>query len=123
MENEKLKVGVIGTGALGRHHARLYAQSPNAEVVGIFDVQKETAEKVGAEFNLKVFDQWEELAEKCDALSVAVPANYHANATIPLLNMGNDFEIEFQYFVQQFMDKFRLGEHVDQRILHAKIAP
>ena len=66
MENEKLKVGVIGVGALGRHHARLYAQSPNAEVVGIFDVQKETAEKVGAEFNLKVFEKWEELAEKCD---------------------------------------------------------
>lgn len=94
MENEKLKVGVIGTGALGRHHARLYAQSPNAEVVGIFDVQKETAEKVGAEFNLKVFDQWEELAEKCDALSVAVPANYHANATIPLLNMGKHVLVE-----------------------------
>ena len=30
---EKIKVGVIGTGALGRHHARLYAQNPNAEMV------------------------------------------------------------------------------------------
>ena len=37
--DSKLKVGVIGVGALGRHHARLYAQSPNAEMVGIFDVQ------------------------------------------------------------------------------------
>ena len=45
MADGKLKVGVIGVGALGRHHARLYAESPNAEVVGIFDVQKETAEK------------------------------------------------------------------------------
>ena len=94
MENEKLKIGVIGVGALGRHHARLYAESPNAEVVGIFDVQKETAEKVGAEFNLKVFDQWEDLAEKCDALSVAVPANYHAQATIPLLEMGKHVLVE-----------------------------
>ena len=94
MENEKLKIGVIGVGALGRHHARLYAESPNAEVVGIFDVQKETAEKVGAEFNLKVFDQWEVLAEKCDALSVAVPANYHAQATIPLLEMGKHVLVE-----------------------------
>ena len=94
MENEKLKIGVIGVGALGRHHARLYAESPNAEVVGIFDVQKETAEKVGAEFNLKVFEQWEELAEKCDALSVAVPANYHAQATIPLLEMGKHVLVE-----------------------------
>lgn len=90
----KLKVGVIGTGALGRHHARLYAQSPNAEMVGIFDVQKEAAEKVGAEFGLKVFERWEDLAENCDALSVAVPANYHASTTIPLLNMGKHVLVE-----------------------------
>ncbi len=90
----RLRVGVIGVGALGRHHARLYAQSPNAEVVGIFDVQKETAEKVGAEFGLKVFDDWRELAEKCEALSVAVPANFHASTTIPLLEMGRHVLVE-----------------------------
>ena len=94
MESGKLKVGVIGVGALGRHHARLYAQNPNAEVVGIFDVQEETAKKVGEEFNLKVFSRWEDLAEQCDALSVAVPANYHAQATIPLLEMGKHVLVE-----------------------------
>ncbi|MBR2373589.1 MAG: Gfo/Idh/MocA family oxidoreductase [Lentisphaeria bacterium] len=92
--NEKIKVGVIGVGALGRHHARLYAENPNAEVVGIFDVQKETAEKVGAEFGLKVFDRWEELAEKCDAFSVAVPANYHCSTTVPLLEMKKHVLVE-----------------------------
>ena len=95
MENmPKVKVGVIGTGALGRHHARLYAQSPNAEMIGIFDVQKENAQKVGAEFGLKVFDTWEALAAECDALSVAVPANYHAQTTIPLLEMGKHILVE-----------------------------
>lgn len=95
MENDsKLKVGVIGVGALGRHHARLYAQSPNAEVVGIFDVLKETAEKVGAEFGLRVFEDWRELAGQCEALSVAVPANYHHSATMPLLEMGKHVLVE-----------------------------
>ncbi len=94
MSDKKLKVGVIGVGALGRHHARLYAASPNAEVVGVFDVQKETADAVGAEFGLKVFEKWEELAAQCDALSVAVPANYHAQATIPLLEMGKHVLVE-----------------------------
>ena len=91
---DKLKVGVIGVGALGRHHARLYAESANAEVVGIFDVNKETVDKVGAEFNLKVFEKWEDLAAECEALSVAVPANYHAQATIPLLEMGKHVLVE-----------------------------
>lgn len=95
MENpEKIKVGVIGVGALGRHHARLYAQNPGAEVVGIFDVQSETAQKVGAEFGLKVFDSWEALAEKCDALSVAVPATYHGSTTLPLLAMKKHILVE-----------------------------
>jgi predicted dehydrogenase len=94
MSDKKLKVGVIGVGALGRHHARLYAASPNAEVVGVFDVQKETADAVGAEFGLKVFEKWEDLAAECDALSVAVPANYHAQATIPLLEMGKHVLVE-----------------------------
>ena len=90
----KLKVGVIGTGALGRHHARLYAQSENAEMIGIYDVQSEAAKKVGEEFDLKVFDDWKELAEQCDALSVAVPANYHESATIPLMEMGKHILVE-----------------------------
>lgn len=86
--SELLKVGVFGVGALGRHHARLYHENPKADVVGIFDVNRESAEKVGAEFGLKVFDDWKSLAEACDAMSVAVPANFHASATIPLLEMG-----------------------------------
>ena len=93
-QTAKLRVGVLGVGALGRHHARLYAQSPNAEVVGIFDVRKESADAVGAEFNLKVFADWRELAEQCDALSVAVPANFHHATTIPLLEMGKHVLVE-----------------------------
>ena len=90
----KIKVGVIGTGALGRHHARLYAQNPNAEVVGIFDVSPESAAKVGAEFNLPVFDDWKKLAEQCDALSVAVPATLHSKVAIPLMEMGKHVLVE-----------------------------
>ena len=90
----KIRVGVIGTGALGRHHARLYAQNPNAEMVGIFDVSQESAAKVGAEFNLKVFPSWQELAEQCDAVSVAVPATYHAATALPLMKMGKHVLVE-----------------------------
>ena len=85
---EKIKVGVIGVGALGHHHARLYKASPNADLVGIFDVNTETAEKVGREYDIPVYRSWQELAEKCDAFSVAVPANYHYASTMPLLEMG-----------------------------------
>jgi predicted dehydrogenase len=92
--SEKLKVGVVGVGALGRHHARLYKENPKAEMVGIFDVSAETAAAVGGEFGIPVFADWRELAEKCDALSVAVPANYHCSSTVPLLEMGKHVLVE-----------------------------
>ncbi len=91
---EKIKVGVLGVGVLGRHHARLYNLSDNAEVVGIFDVDSEAAKRVGAEFNLPIYADWRELAEKCEALSVAVPATYHASTTLPLLEMKKHVLVE-----------------------------
>ena len=90
----KVKVGVVGTGALGRHHARLYKQSKNAEVVGIYDVNRKTAEAVAAEFGLTVFASEEELAEKCAALSIAVPATKHYETALPLLKMKKHLLIE-----------------------------
>ena len=94
MANEILKVGVIGVGALGRHHARLYNLSENAEVVGVFDTTAATARAVGEEFGLKVYDTWQKLAAECDALSVAVPATFHHSMTIPLLEMGKHVLVE-----------------------------
>ena len=93
-QGAKVKVGVVGVGALGRHHARLYNLSENAEVVGVYDVSSETAEKVGQEFGLKVFTDMKELAEQCDALSVAVPATRHHETSMPLLKMNKHLLIE-----------------------------
>ncbi len=95
MENsKKLKVGVVGVGALGRHHARLYKENEHVELIGIFDVNSENSKKVGAEFDIPIFDSAEELAAQCDALNVAVPATFHHSTTIPLLKMGKHVLVE-----------------------------
>lgn len=88
MSSTKLKVGVVGVGALGRHHARLYKGIEDAEMIGIFDVSEENAKKVGEEFDLQVYSDMMELVEKCDAVSVAVPAHYHHQVTVPILEKG-----------------------------------
>ena len=43
-DNAKLKVGVVGTGVLGRYHTRLYKANPKVELVGIFDVNEQAAQ-------------------------------------------------------------------------------
>jgi predicted dehydrogenase len=90
----KVKVGVVGVGVLGRHHARLYKASENAELVGIYDVSDECARRVSEEFGLKVFPTPEALAEECEALSIAVPATKHHEIGMPLLRMNKHMLME-----------------------------
>lgn len=90
----KLKVGIIGVGVLGKHHTRLYKQSKTAELVGIYDVNPKTAKEVSADFDVKVFSTIKELADACEALSIAVPATIHHEVAIPLLKQKKHLLIE-----------------------------
>lgn len=83
-----LRVGVIGTGALGRHHARLLAQLPGAEMVGIHDRRREAAEAVAQEHGVRVWERYEDLAEQLDAAVVAAPTVAHAEIGCDLLRRG-----------------------------------
>ena len=89
-----MQVGVIGTGALGRHHARLYSACPQADLVGVFDVNRESACKVAAQTGTKVFESIEDLANACAGLSVVVPAHLHHRVAMPLLGAGKHLLVE-----------------------------
>jgi predicted dehydrogenase len=71
-----LRVAVVGVGRLGRHHARIYSEMPDVELVGVVDVQKAAAESVAAERHTRAFTDVRELPE-VDAVSVAVPTRDH----------------------------------------------
>ena len=83
-----LRVGVIGTGALGRHHVRILSSLPNVELVGIFDIRSEVCATVAAEFGTRCFPDLESLATGIEAAVVAVPTTDHAKVGCPLLQSG-----------------------------------
>ncbi len=89
-----LKIGIIGTGALGRHHTRLYKNIKDVEVIGVYDVNTETAENIAKEFSVTNYPDMNELVNKCDALSVAVPATKHYDVAVPLLKQKKHLLIE-----------------------------
>lgn len=93
MEN-KVKVGVVGVGALGRHHARLYKEIEQAELIGVYDASTDQSAKIAGEFKTTSFESVEALAAACDALSVAVPANIHHAVAMPLIESGKHVLIE-----------------------------
>ena len=92
-----VKVGVIGTGSLGKEHVRVYAELAAAgevELVGIYDVSIETARKVAARHNVQVFNSVTELATVCDALSVVTPTVTHYELAKALLEQGKNVLLE-----------------------------
>lgn len=84
----KLRVAVIGVGNMGRHHARVYSEMPQVELVAVCDVNeingRELAKKHGCAFYR---DYAQMLAEnKVDAISIAVPTSLHKKVACDLLN-------------------------------------
>ena len=92
--SEKLKVGVIGVGVLGKHHTRLYKQNKQAELIGIYDANKDAAKAASAEFGVKAYPTIKELASACDGLSIAVPADIHYEIALELLKDRKHILIE-----------------------------
>jgi len=72
-----LKVGVIGTGHLGKLHTKMFKLIDNCELVGVFDSNYQQAESVGKEFNVPVMNSLEELLKKIDAASIAATTTAH----------------------------------------------
>jgi predicted dehydrogenase len=74
---EKLKVGVIGTGHLGKLHTKLFREVEGCDFIGIYDKDLEKAKVVANEFQVNAFDSIEELIQKIDALSIVSTTSAH----------------------------------------------
>jgi predicted dehydrogenase len=88
------RVGVIGVGALGQHHARVYAQLAGATLVGVHDRDPERAREVAARHGCRVFEDAEAMAREVDAVSVAVPTEAHHEVSRALLEAGRHVLVE-----------------------------
>lgn len=94
-KGKKLRVGVAGVGYLGRHHVRIYHELKElCEFAGIFEVDDERAAEVVDQYQCKRFSSLEEMASGCDAVSVVVPTDRHAEVSLPLLEGGCHLMVE-----------------------------
>jgi predicted dehydrogenase len=85
---ERLPVGVVGVGALGRHHARHYASMHGAELIGVHDADPARAVEVAAEVGTRAFASLDDLLREVRAVSVAVPTSYHCAVGLECLGAG-----------------------------------
>ena len=91
---DRIRVGVVGVGALGQHHARTYAALPGTELVGVVDTLPGRAEEIAAPLGTAAFTDYRSIFGKVDAVSIATPTTTHAAIGQEFLNEGIDVLVE-----------------------------
>ncbi|MGE5354028.1 MAG: Gfo/Idh/MocA family protein, partial [Acidobacteriota bacterium] len=91
---EKLKLGIIGTGHLGKLHTKISKTIPECELTGIFDMDAEKAKECGSEFKVKVFNSLDEILASTDAVSIVATTSAHYDLAKKALEAGRHVFVE-----------------------------
>lgn len=98
-KSDRLKVAVIGTGSLGKEHARIYAAlaaepASEVELIGVFDAHRPTAERVADKCRTAVLPSIAEAAARAEAFSIVTPTNTHYEIAREILALGKHVLVE-----------------------------
>ena len=89
-----LKIGIFGTGHLGKFHINNWKEIENVEIVGFHDTNTETALDVEKIFGIKYFEDTDKLIEMIDAADIITPTQYHYSICEKLLRKSKHVFVE-----------------------------
>lgn len=89
-----VKVGVVGVGYLGQHHARIYAEIEGAELVAVADTDRARAETISQKYHCEAMYDYRDMFGIVDALSIVTPTTSHYPIALDCLRGGKDILIE-----------------------------
>ena len=95
--SERVKVAVLGTGSLGKEHVRIYAGLAAlglVDLVGVYDIARETARKCAEKYRVPVFDSVDAAVSASDAVSIVTPTTTHFSLTRQCLEKGRHVLVE-----------------------------
>jgi predicted dehydrogenase len=84
----RLRVGVVGVGHLGQHHARILATIPGVELVAVADADLDRAAVVAAKCATMALHDYRQLLDAVDAVTIAVPTVLHREVAAAFLARG-----------------------------------
>lgn len=90
----KIRCAVIGVGYLGRFHAQKYQLIPDAELVGVCDLNSDVSNAVAKELSVTPFYDYRDLFGKVDAVNIAATTNKHFEIAKAFLEQGIHVLIE-----------------------------
>ena len=89
-----LNIGVVGVGHLGKIHAEILQKSIFFNLIGIFDINKHTRNKLSKKLSIKNYTSFNQLLEECDVIDIVTPTNNHFNYAKQALKKGKHIFIE-----------------------------
>ena len=90
-----IRAGVIGVGAMGQHHVRIYHEMENVELIGISDVSEDRVKELSDRYGTNGFTDYNELlAENLDAVSIVVPTTLHMPVGMDVIASGANLLVE-----------------------------
>jgi predicted dehydrogenase len=89
-----LKVGVFGTGHLGKFHLNNWKLIRDAEVVGFYDPHDQTAAEVSNKYHIPRFTDPRELLDICDAADIVAPTTAHFSLCELAIRKGKHVFVE-----------------------------
>ena len=91
---QNLRVGVVGVGHLGQHHARNFTEIEGCQLVGVVDVDHKSATRIAHQFQTQAFFDHKTLIGQVDAASIVVPTTLHYAVAKDLLEAGIHLLVE-----------------------------
>ncbi|OWY71788.1 hypothetical protein B7486_08995 [cyanobacterium TDX16] len=88
MTDSPIRTAVVGVGHMGRHHARLYQEMPQSQLVAVVDLNKDRAAEIAGKHGATALSSIDELPKDVRAVTVAVPTIHHRAIAEKLLRRG-----------------------------------
>jgi len=90
-----MRVGVIGAGAMGQNHIRIYSEMPGVELVGISDIAVNRVNELSKRYSTMGFTDYKDLLKQnLDAVSIVVPTTLHRKVAIDAINANANVLVE-----------------------------
>jgi predicted dehydrogenase len=109
-------VGVIGVGSMGQNHARIYGELRDAHLVGVADADTERASDIAEKVGTEAFTV-DELLGRVDAVSIAVPTQFHAQVVEQCIDAGVHVLVEKPFVTSQERGVELLKRADDEEVL------
>ena len=91
---KQVKIGVVGVGHLGFHHATHLSKIKNANLVGIYDIDSKRSDEVSKQLSVPSFESLDLLIDRVDAISIVTPTSTHKTVAEKCIQNGKHVFIE-----------------------------